>query len=124
MSATEKSNQRVDAVGREENGLPLRRSTPAVDIYETAEGLVLLADLPGVAEQNLSIEVARGILTLEATVATRQDEAGKNYYRQFRLPERLDTDAGSAQLKDGLLTLSLPKVAEVQPKRIAVKTLH
>lgn len=124
MSATQKNTQVVDTVSREQASMPLQRSTPAVDIYETAEKLVLLADLPGVAEEGLNIEVVRGILTLEATVGDGERAAEKSYYRQFQLPERLDTDGGEAQLRDGLLTLTLPKVAVAQPKRIEVKTLH
>ena len=103
---------------------PVRRATPLVDIYETADELVLLADLPGVAEQDLQLEVSRGILTLEAQVSDEQNTAETSYYRQFKLSERIDLDAGEALLKDGVLTLKLPKVAEAKPKKITVKTLH
>ena len=103
---------------------PVRRATPLVDIYETADELVLLADLPGVAEQDLQLEVSRGILTLEAQVSDEQNTAETSYYRQFKLSERIDLDAGEALLKDGILTLKLPKVAEAKPKKITVKTLH
>ncbi len=102
----------------------LRRATPLVDIYETADDLVLLIDLPGVAEQDLQIEVSQGVLTLEGAVADPQARTEKHYYRQFKLHDRIDADAGEAQLRDGVLTLKLPKLAEAKPKKIAVKTLH
>lgn len=107
-----------------EQALPVQRYTPAVDIYETDQQLILQAELPGVAEPDLQIEVVRGILTLEAEQAAVEGSAKKAYYRQFKLSDRIDADAGSAELKDGILTLKLPKVEAAKPKKIAVKTLH
>ena len=107
-----------------QRALPLQRFTPAVDIYETEQELVLLADLPGVMEQDLQLEVERGILTLEAEQAAVEGAARKAYHRQFKLSERIDADAGIAELKDGVLTLRLPKSEAAKPKKIAVKTLH
>ncbi len=104
--------------------LPICRFTPAVDLYETETELVLIADMPGVDEQGLQIEANRGMLTLEGE-AQSSDGAGKSsYYRQFKLSERINTSAGEASLKDGVLTLRLPKTEEAKPKKIAVKTLH
>ena len=107
-----------------QRALPLQRFTPAVDIYETEQELVLLADLPGVMEQDLQLEVERGILTLEAEQAAVEGAARKAYHRQFKLSERIDADAGIAELKDGVLTLRLPKSEAAKPKKIAVKTLQ
>ena len=98
--------------------------TPAVDIYETPAELVVMADLPGVEEGGLQLEVSRGVLTLEAEIKIAENEKQRGYYRQFRLSERIDADAGSAALKDGVLTLRLPKTEAAKPKKIAVKTLH
>ncbi|MEA3362179.1 MAG: Hsp20/alpha crystallin family protein [Thermodesulfobacteriota bacterium] len=100
------------------------RLTPVVDIYETGEELVVMADLPGVTESGLGLEVSRGVLTLEAEIQAAENEKISGYYRQFRLSERIDADAGSAALKDGVLTLRLPKKQVEKPKKIAVKTLH
>lgn len=99
------------------------RYTPAVDIYETEEALVMVADMPGVDEENLQIEVARGILTLEGDFG-REEGYRTEYYRQFKLSDRFDADAGEAALKDGVLTLKLPKSETEKPKKITVKTLH
>jgi HSP20 family molecular chaperone IbpA len=101
-----------------------RGATPAVDIYETGDDLVLIADLPGVQEADLQLEVSQGVLTLEAPIHTGGDEPSHRFYRQFKLSERIDGGAGEAALKDGVLTLRLPKVAEAKPKKIVVKTLH
>lgn len=96
--------------------------SPAVDIYEVEDELVLRADVPGVEDGGVEIQVERGVLTLEAMV--EHDERQKGYYRQFKLSDRIDADAGSADLRDGVLTLRLPKSEEAKPKRINVQTLH
>lgn len=99
------------------------RYTPAVDIYETEEALIMVADMPGVDEENLQVEIARGILTLEGDFG-RDEGYRTEYFRQFKLSDRFDAEAGEAALKDGVLTLKLPKAEAEKPKRIAVKTLH
>lgn len=124
MDAKQLNDQTLEAATSVEQAQPIRRYTAAVDIYENSNELVLLADLPGVEEQDLSVEVARGILTLEAKIADGPDHETHSYYRQFKLSERIDFSAGDASLKDGVLTLKLPKVAEAKPKKITVKTLH
>lgn len=103
---------------------PLRRFTPAVDIYETSDDLVMIADMPGAEEKDLQLEVSRGVLTLEAAIGSSGEEPQRSYYRQFRLSERINADAGEATLKDGVLSLRLPKAEEAKPKKITVKTLH
>ncbi len=124
MTDKQMINSEEQNVAKVERALPVRRLTPAVDIYETEQELVLLAELPGVVERDLQLEVERGILTLEAEQAAVEGAARKAYYRQFKLSERIDADAGSAELKDGVLTLRLPKAEKAKPKKIAVKTLH
>jgi HSP20 family protein len=103
---------------------PVFRLTPAVDIYETDAEFVLLADLPGVEDSGLQLEVSRGVLTLAGAVHGTENEKQRSYYRQFMLSERIDADAGNAALKDGVLTLRLPKSEAAKPKKITVKTLH
>ncbi len=124
MSDKEMMKQELESVEKINQAKPLHWATPAVDIYETADELVVLADLPGVQESALQLEVSRGVLTLEAAVEAAEDQRQYGYYRQFQLSERIDADAGEAALKDGVLTLRLPKSAAAKPKRIAVKTLH
>jgi len=102
----------------------IRWVTPLVDLYEDNDGLVLQADLPGVGEADLKLQVSRGVLTLEATLSKEDDSMERGYYRQFRLSDRIDAAAGEAALKDGVLTLRLPKSAAEKPRQIAVKTLH
>jgi len=102
---------------------PAYRSTPAVDIYETDDSLTLLADMPGVEEHDLQIEVDRGVLSIEGDYSLA-DGGKAGYFRQFKISERIDVDAGEAVLSDGVLKLRLPKFAAEKPTRITVKTLH
>lgn len=100
---------------------------PAVDIYETDEGLVLLADLPGVAKDALEINIEQGLLTIEGCPGQGvsgeeviSEFALSRFYRQFRLPDTLDGAGSSAVLKDGVLAITLPRAAAAKPRRIEV----
>ena len=104
--------------------------TPAVDIFETEKNITLLADLPGVKSDDLIIDLRDNALTLTGDVAPwegaqEQDrlieyEIGR-YYRQFTLSEVIDQDKIDAQLNDGVLRLTLPKVEKAMPRKISVK---
>jgi HSP20 family molecular chaperone IbpA len=105
--------------------------TPSVDIFETDRELTLLADLPGVTAENLTIDLRENTLTLTGEVdpferADEEDilieyEIGK-YYRQFSLSNVIDQGKINANLTDGVLRLTLPKVEEAKPRKIEVKT--
>jgi HSP20 family protein len=106
--------------------------TPSVDIFETDKELVLLADMPGVQAENLNIDLRDDTLTLAGEVRPIQGpdeneilieyEVGK-YYRQFSLSEIIDQTKIDAQLQDGVLRLSLPKIEKATPRRIAVESV-
>ena len=105
--------------------------TPAVDIFETDKEITMLADMPGVKADDLMIDLRENILTLSADIAPVENaneddilveyETGR-YYRQFTLGELINQENIDAQLNDGVLRLSLPKVEKATPKRITVKT--
>lgn len=124
MSDKHLTTQQVAQTHPHEQAAPVIWGTPAVDIFETDSELMLLADMPGVTEQGLQLEVSRGVLTLEAERQGAENGNKHGYYRQFKLSERINADAGQAQLKDGVLTLRLPKTETAKPKKIAVNTLH
>ena len=104
--------------------------TPAVDIFETDKEITLLADMPGVKADDLTIDLRDNILTLSAEV-TPIDDANEEdilkeydtgrYYRQFTLGELINQENIDAKLNDGVLRLSLPKVDKATPKNITVK---
>lgn len=105
--------------------------TPNVDIFETDNEITLLADMPGVTANNLTIDLKENVLTLTGEVApfegaNEEDilieyEIGK-YHRQFNLASVIDQSKIDAKLNDGILRLSLPKVEEVKPRKIEIKT--
>ena len=105
--------------------------TPAVDIFETEKEITLLADMPGVKADDLTIDLRDNTLTLSADIAPVDNpneeenlveyETGR-YYRQFTIGELVDQENIDAKLNDGVLRLSLPKVEKATPKKITVKT--
>ncbi|HWP58953.1 MAG TPA: Hsp20/alpha crystallin family protein [Candidatus Acidoferrales bacterium] len=105
-----------------------RYIAPPVDIYETNEGLVLMADLPGVAKENLDVRVENDTLTIRGIASHKapgspiyREYELANFFRQFELGEKVDQGRISAELKHGVLMLSLPKAQEAKPRRIEVK---
>jgi HSP20 family molecular chaperone IbpA len=113
---------------REETRSQERYVTPPVDIYETGEGLVVKADLPGVAKENLDVRVENNLLAIRGRAAHAAPgdpiyrEYGLiNFFRQFELNERVDQSKISADLKNGVLTLNLPKAEEAKPRKIDVR---
>ncbi len=104
--------------------------TPNVDIFETDREISVLADLPGVFAENLTIDLRENVLTLTGEVlpfegADEEDilieyEIGK-YHRQFNLSSVIDQSNIDAKLGDGVLRLVLPKVEEAKPRNIEVK---
>ena len=103
---------------------------PAVDIYETENELVLTADLPGAKAEDIQTDVRDNQLTLTAKVGATdskwkpvyQEYAVGHYLRQFRLGQQIDQTKITAELKDGVLTLVLPKVDNARPRKIQIKT--
>ena len=105
--------------------------TPNVDIFETDREITLLADIPGVTADNLTIDLRKNVLTLTGEVAPFESaneedimieyETGK-YQRQFNLSGVIDQSKIDAKLNDGVLRLTLPKVGETTPRKIKVKT--
>lgn len=105
-----------------------RYVAPAVDIYETPEELVLLADLPGVGKDQLEVRVEEDVLTIRGL--PQRSVPGEplweefelpNFFRQFELSEVIDQEKISADFKNGVLTLHLPKSQRARPRQIEVK---
>jgi HSP20 family molecular chaperone IbpA len=116
-----------------ETGTPaprVRKLVPAVDIYEDEQSVVLLADVPGVAEDGIDITVDRGVLTLHAHTKQTAPAGFKpiyeeyvpaDYERQFTLGDAIDSARISASVTNGVLKLELPKAARAVPRKISVK---
>jgi HSP20 family protein len=137
ITMTDKKSKDLQAKPKQELTSPAEQTqtglifTPSVDIFETDHEITLLADLPGVTADNLTIDLRENILTLTGEVApfegaNEEDilieyEIGK-YHRQFNLSSVIDQSKIHAKLNDGVLRLSLPKVEEVKPRKIEIKT--
>jgi len=101
---------------------------PPVDIFENEEFLIVVADLPGVDKDGVDIRVEDDILTIKGNAkytqqanALRQEFTLQNYYRQFQLSDEMDQSKISAESKNGVLTITLPKAEKSKPKQIKVK---
>ena len=117
-----------DTPAREDTRSQERYVAPPVDIYETPDGLVVLADLPGVAKEGLDLRVENGLLTIRGKAAhaaqgepVYREYELVNFFRQFELNDKVDQRNISAELKNGVLTLNLPKAEESKPRRIDVR---
>jgi HSP20 family protein len=102
---------------------------PAVDIFEDAGGITLLADMPGVSKDRLDVKLDGDTLCVEGQVeldipsdmrALWAEVSVPRFRRTFTLSRELDTGRIEANLKDGVLTLRVPKQAHAQPRRIEV----
>ena len=122
--ATQRENRPV----RESQAAESRYVSPDVDIYETKDGYVLLAEMPGVTKDGLEVTLEGNMLTL---VGRRLAEAGNgemmyresrpvNYRRMFELDPAIDTGKINARMDQGVLTLELPKAEKVKPRKISV----
>ena len=101
--------------------------TPAVDLTTTDEAYILTADLPGIRYDDLDLSVEHGILTLKGERAapedgerTRAERRFGSFKRSFSLPENADADNISAKYENGVLTVTVPKQAKPQARKIEV----
>lgn len=105
--------------------------TPAVDIHEETQRFLVRADLPGVKPADIEVTADKGVLTLRGERQfdqrdvdghySRVERVSGRFVRTFTLPENVHTDGIKAQFKDGVLELSIPKVAKPEPRRIEVQ---
>jgi len=100
---------------------------PPVDIFETEEALTVVADLPGVHKDDVDIRVEDNILTIKGKSqysvpahGIREEFGLQGYYRQFRLNDEVDQNKISAETKNGVLTITMPKAEKTKPRRIQV----
>ncbi|MBZ0275641.1 MAG: Hsp20/alpha crystallin family protein [Anaerolineae bacterium] len=103
----------------------------ALDVHEQDNGYTVTAELPGIPSENINVKLHDGILTISAeqTVENKQEEQGRvllqerrygKFSRSVRLPQPINTEQVEASYDNGVLTLTLPKAAEAQPRMIPV----
>jgi HSP20 family protein len=116
--------------GRERGNGGLRRWMPAMDLVETEDHLVLRADLPGIDEEDVEIEVQDGVLTVSGERKAEEREAADDFYRVERafgtfsrsvsLPHEVDAQKISANFDRGVLEVRIPKPEQRQPHRVRI----
>lgn len=108
----------------------VRRITPPVDIYETENDVILVADIPGVGKNNLALDIDDDELTISGTFTEKEGGGEKlidecvygEYRRTFTLGDTIDREKIAAKLEDGVLTLTLPKHEKTKPRKIEIST--
>jgi HSP20 family molecular chaperone IbpA len=130
LATSDRGRPEVSRAARRESGDSAQRAaTPAVDILEDARGITLLADMPGVSKESLDVRLDGDTLAIEGEVGISTPEGMRalwaevnvpRFRRKFTLSRELDAGRIEANLKDGVLTLRIPKQAHAQPRRIAV----
>jgi HSP20 family molecular chaperone IbpA len=105
--------------------------TPATDIFETENAITLLADMPGVKSEDLTIDLRDNVLSLTGRVSATKERGGSDvlreyrpgtFFRQFTLSEAIDQAKIDAKLTAGVLRLELPKVERAKPRQITVRS--
>lgn len=111
-----------------------REFVPSVDVREDEKEVIVKAELPGMDEKDIDVSLADDILTIKGEKKEEKEDKGKDFYRReircgafnraIQLPSGLDTDKAEARFKNGVLTITLPKLEEAkeQRKKIAIKT--
>jgi HSP20 family molecular chaperone IbpA len=114
---------------QEEATVPLRVFVPTADIYETQDALIVVLEMPGVAKDNIEIRVEQDVLTVGGQLDLSKYQGLfplyteyniGHYSRRFRLSNTINQEKIGAELKDGVLSLSLPKVEEAKPRTIQI----
>ena len=119
-----------DTPGPGNGGTTARRWIPAMDLVETEDHFVLKADLPGMTESDVNVELEGNVLTISGERKIEHEAKKDGYYRLERtsgtfsraltLPEGIDTDAVAATFDNGVLEVRIPKPAEAKPRRVQI----
>jgi len=115
---------------REETTIPARVFVPTADIYETQDALTVILEMPGVEKNNVAIRVEDGLLYVEGRLDLTKYQGLQplyieynigHYSRSFALSNKIDQSRIGAEMKDGVLTITLPKAEEAKPRQIEVR---
>jgi len=129
MAQSLEVQEKKELVSKDEKTVPARYYVPTTDIFETEDALTLVMELPGVEKQAIDVNVENDVLRIEARIDFAKYEGLEPLYteynighfaRSFTLSNKIDQQQISAQLDDGVLTLTLKKSKESLPRRIAI----
>jgi HSP20 family protein len=131
FAAMDELRRTVEQAWREDSA-PFERTTgwPRVSLWDEGSNLVLKADVPGLTEKDVQLQLTQDVLTVtgqrrsdapEGYSVHRQERLPARFSRAFQLPVKVDGAAITASLKDGVLTVTMPKAPDSQPRQITVK---
>jgi HSP20 family protein len=118
-----------ELVSKEEKTVPGRYYIPYADIHETEDALTVVMEVPGVERKDVNVALENDVLRVDGQIDYAKYEGLEpvyteynvgHYTRSFTLSRKIDQERISAQLEDGVLTLTLPKAKEAQPRRISI----
>jgi HSP20 family protein len=121
--------QKKELVPKEEKTLPARYYVPNTDIFESEDALTVVMEMPGVERKDIDIRIESNVLRVEGRIDFAKYEGLEpvyteynvgHYDRAFTLSDKIDQESISADLEDGVLTLTLKKAKEALPRRIAI----
>jgi HSP20 family protein len=123
------AQEKKELVSRDEKTIPVRYFVPTTDIFETEDALTVIMEVPGVDKEAVDINVENDVLRIEAKIDPAKYQGMEPLYteynvghfaRSFTLSNQIDRQNISAQLQDGVLTLTLKKAEKAMPRRIAL----
>ena len=131
MSGTQEValREKKELAGKDEKTVPGRYYVPFADIYETDDALRVVMEIPGVERKDVNVALENDVLRIDARIDFSKYEGMEpvyteynvgHYTRSFTLSNKVEQEHISAQLEDGVLTLTLPKAKEAQPRRIQI----
>ena len=114
---------------KQESTMPVRDFVPVTDIFETEQALTVVLEMPGVSKESVEVGVENDVLTLTGRIDSSKYEGLQplyteynigNYSRSFQISSKIEQEGIKAELKDGVMTLVLPKAEKAMPRRISV----
>jgi HSP20 family protein len=123
------AQKKREIASKEETTIPARLFVPAADIYEAPDALTVILEMPGVEKSNVAISVEDGVLSVEGRLDLSKYRGLQplyteynigHYSRSFRLSSKIDQSKIAAEMKDGVLSLQLPKVEQAKPRTIQI----
>jgi HSP20 family protein len=121
--------QKREVEKKQEATIPARVFLPVTDIFEADQSLTVILEMPGVDKDNVDVKVENDVLTIDGWIDFSRYEGLQpvyteynigNYARSFQLSSKIDQDRISAELRDGVMTLVLPKSEKAKPRKISV----
>jgi HSP20 family molecular chaperone IbpA len=121
--------QKRELATKQEATVPARTYVPTTDIFEAEHALTVILEMPGVEKENVEINVEAGVLNIAGRVDFSKYDGMQpvyteynvgNYRRSFSLSNKIDQNKIAAEMKDGVLTVTLPKAEEAKPRKISI----